>query len=154
MPFGYLTTTGLVALGVLFAIAPPRPRRSSPFRASFVLAFMVNELPFFAVYWLVASTALAIVQSDISSPVGWTGLGLAILASAGLVVIARRALPTGAAVDRALDDAGLPPRSRRRLRWHRILVWPFGFPNPGVERIRNIAYGDAGRANLLDVYRG
>jgi acetyl esterase/lipase len=153
MPFGYLITTGLMAAGVLFALAPPRPRHSSPFRLSFALAFAVNELPFFAVYWLVASTALAIAQSDISNPVGWIGLGLAIVAIPGLVVIARRALPTGKAVDRALTDAGLPTRSRRRPRWHRILLWPFGFPNLGIKRIRNMAYGDAGRANLLDVYR-
>ena len=59
MPFGYLITTGLMAAGVLFALAPPRPRRSGPFRLSFVLAFAVNELPFFAFYWLVASTAPA-----------------------------------------------------------------------------------------------
>lgn len=154
MPFGYLITTGLIAAGVLFALAPPRPRRSSPFRLSFVLAFAVNELPFFAFYWLGASTALAIAQSDIANPVGWIGLGLAIVAIPGLVLIARRALPTGKAVDCALTEAGLPTRSRRRPRWHRILLWPFGFPNIGIERIRNIAYGDAGRANLLDVYRG
>ena len=91
MPFGYLITTGLMAAGVLFALVSPRPRRSSPFRLSFVLAFAVNELPFFAFYWLVASTALAIAQSDLSNPVGWAGLGLAILATLGLVVIARRA---------------------------------------------------------------
>ncbi len=56
-------------------------------------------------------------------------------------------------VDRALIEAGLPPRSMRRLPWARILLWPFAFPHPGVERIPNIVYGDAGRGNLLDVYR-
>lgn len=154
MPFGYLITTGLIATCVLFALAPPRPRRSSPFRVSFVLAFMVNELPFFAFYWLVASTLLAVAQGDIASPVGWIGLGLAVLATLGLVLVARRALPTGDAIDRALTDAGLPARSRRQTRWLRILAWPFGFPNPGIQRIANVPYGDAGRANLLDVYRG
>jgi acetyl esterase/lipase len=153
MPFGYLIGTGLIAIYVLFALAPPKPRHTTPVRVSFWLGYLVNELPFLAFYILVASTALAVGQRDIATPVGWIGLGLAILATPGLVVIVRRALQTGAAVDDALIDAGLPPRSRRRLPFGRILFWPFVFPHTGVERLSNIPYGDAGRANLLDVYR-
>jgi acetyl esterase/lipase len=153
MPFGYLITTGVMLAYVLFAVAPPRPRRSSPWRVSFWLGYLVNELPFLAFFVLVASTALAIAQGDIATPVGWIAFGLAIVATAGLVVIVRRALRTGEVVDRALTEAGLPPRSRRRLPWLRILLWPFAFPHPGIERISNIAYGDGGRGNLLDVYR-
>jgi acetyl esterase/lipase len=153
VPFGYLIGTGVMATYVVFALAPPKPRHTSPVRVSFWLGYLVNELPFLGFYILVASTALAVGQSDIATPVGWIGLGLAILATAGLVVIVRRALPTGVAVDKALVDAGLPPRSPRRLPIARILFWPFVFPHPGVERLSNISYGDAGRANLLDVYR-
>jgi len=152
VPFGYLFTTGVMAILVLFAVAPPRPRRSSPVSRSFWPGFMVNELPLLAFFVLAASTALAIGQGDIATPVGWIGLGLAVLASAGLVVIARRALQTGDVVDRALIDAGLPPRSRRRLPWARIVFWPFPVPHPRVECVSNIAYGEAGRGNLLDVY--
>ena len=152
MPFGYLVTTALMAVLVLFAVAPPRPRQSSPMRLSFWLGFMVNELPFLAFYVLAASTALAIGQGDIANPVGWIGLGLAVLATAGLVVVVLRAMRTGAAVDEALNAAGLPARAPRRLPL-RVFLWPFAVPHPGVERISNIAYGDAGRANLLDVYR-
>ena len=100
---------------VLFAVAPPRPRQSSPMRLSFWLGFMVNELPFLAFYVLAASTALAIGQGDIANPVGWIGLGLAVLATAGLVVVVRRAIRTGAVVDEALNAAGLPARAPRRL---------------------------------------
>ena len=42
---------------------------------------------------------------------------------------------------------------RRRLPVARILFAPFCFRRRDVERVRNILYGDAGRANLLDVYR-
>jgi acetyl esterase/lipase len=153
MPFGYLITTGVMATYVLFAVAPPRPSRSSPWRVSFWLGYLVNELPFLAFLVLAASTALAIAEGDIATPVGWIGLGLAILATAGLVVSVRRALRTGDVIDRALAEGGVPPRPRRRLPWLRIVFWPFAFPHPGVERISNIAYGDAGRGNLLDVYR-
>jgi acetyl esterase/lipase len=41
---------------------------------------------------------------------------------------------------------------RRRLPWARILLWPFPIGRPDVERVRNIAYGDAGKRNLLDIY--
>src|SRR5262245_8541607 len=55
MPIGYLVSTGLMATCTLFALRPPRPRRSSPFRVSFWFGFLVNELPFVAFYVLVAS---------------------------------------------------------------------------------------------------
>jgi len=152
MPFGYLITTGLMAVFVAFAVAPPRPRRSSRVRLSFWLGFIVNELPFLAFYVLAASTALAIGQGDIANPVGWIGLALAVLVTAGLVVVVLRAMRTGAAVDDALLGAGFPARRPRRLSL-RVFFWPFAVPHPGIERISNIAYGDAGRANLLDVYR-
>ena len=152
MPFGYLITTAVMTVLVLFAAAPPRPRRSSPVRLSFWLGFMVNELPFVAFCVLAVSTALAIAQGDIANPVGWIGLGLAVLATGGLVVVVLQAMKTGVAVDDALVAAGLPARTPRRLPL-RVFLWPFAVPHPGIERISNIAYGDAGRANLLDVYR-
>ena len=112
MPFGYVITTGLMAVLVLFAVAPPRPRRSSPVRLSFWLGFMVNELPFVAFYVLAASTTLAIGQGDIANPVGWIGLGLAVLATAGLVRVVLRAMRTGPGDERA--GRGRAARSRLR----------------------------------------
>jgi acetyl esterase/lipase len=158
MPIGYLFSTGLMATFVLFAVRPPRPSRSSPFRVSFWLAFLVNELPFLALYVLVASTALAVVQNGTASPVFWAGLSFAVAASFGLVVVVRRALRTAPAIDRALRD-GLgsdwraPTTSRRRVPYGRVLFAPFLYRRRDVERVNNIRYGEAGRANLLDVYR-
>src|SRR5262245_63124897 len=86
-----------MALYVVFALAPPKPRHTSPVRVSFWLGYLVNELPFLGFYILVASTVLAITQSDIETWVGWAGLTLAILATPGLVLIVLRALGTGAA---------------------------------------------------------
>jgi acetyl esterase/lipase len=152
VPFGYLITTGLMTLFVLFAVAPPRPARSSRFRLSSWLGFIVNEVPFIAFYVLAASTALAIAQGDIANPVGLIGLVLAVLATGGLVVVVLRATRTGDVVDDALAAAGLPASAPGPLPL-RIFFWPFPVPQPGIERISNIAYGDAGRANMLDVYR-
>src|SRR5215510_13408283 len=88
MPIGYLLTTGLMATFVMLAISRHRPRRSSPFRLSYVFGFLFNW-PLVAFALLAASTALAIAQSGTGSAVFWIGLGFASLASAGLVVLGR-----------------------------------------------------------------
>ncbi|PWU25027.1 MAG: esterase [Candidatus Rokuibacteriota bacterium] len=163
MPIGYLISTGLLATCTLFALVPPHPRRSSPFRVSFLLGFLVNELPFVAVYVLAASTALATVQTGVHSAVFWVAFGLAVLMSVGLAVVVRRSLQTGPELERALDK-GLGAgwrrhidarafRPRRRLPLARILFGPFFFRRHDVERVANVRYGDAGRGNLLDLYR-
>jgi len=160
MPIGYPITT-LVACGVLGALAPPR----RPFILgvlSFVAGFALNELPFIAAAWLVASTLLALDQTGRGSPVGVAAAVVAVLAMPGLVLIVRRALLTGPALERALTDglgAGWrrdvgAARSGRRVISGRVLFAPFWMRRPGVTRIANLRYGDAGRKNLLDVYHG
>ena len=164
MPIGYVVSTGLMATCTLFALVPPHPRRSSPFRVSFLLGFLVNELPFVAFYLLAASTALAIVQNGVDSSVFWVGFGLAVLASVGLAIVVWRALQTGPALERALDvglgagwrtriDAPTAARLHRGLPLARILFGPFFFRRRDVERLTNIRYSDEGRGNLLDLYR-
>ena len=164
MPIGYLVTTGLVTACTFFALTPRRPRRSSPWNLSFLIGFLVNELPFIAFYWLLAATALALVQGDVDSPVGWVGIGLGALATAGLVVVVLRALRTGPSLDHAMNeglgsgwradlDPGLAARLRRHLPLGHILFAPFSFRRRDVERIANIRYGEAGERNLLDLYR-
>jgi acetyl esterase/lipase len=163
MPIGYLVSTGLMATFVLLAVSRHRPRQSSPFRMSYYFGFLISW-PFVALAVLVASTALAIAQSGVGSPVFWIGLGLAVLASAGLVVLDRRARGTGPAVERALNeglgagwrdcvDAELAARLHRRPSLGRILFAPISFRRHAVERVANIHYGPAGRRNLLDLYR-
>ena len=161
MPIGYLLTTSFVACGVLGALAPPR----RPFilgALSFVAGFALNELPFIAAAWLVVSTLLALNQTGLGSPVGIAAVTVAILAMAGLLLVVRRALLTGPALERALT-AGLgagwrgnigDARTRRRIMSGRVLFAPFLMRRPDVTRIANLSYGDAGRKNLLDVYHG
>ena len=102
MPFGYLTTTALVAVLTLFAVAPWRPAHSSPSNVSYRLGFLINELPFIAFYWLLASTVLAAIEGDLSSPVGLIALAIAVLASGGLAVVVRRGWRAGSTVEAAL----------------------------------------------------
>jgi acetyl esterase/lipase len=163
MPIGYLVTMGLFAWVASATVLGRRPRRSSPFRLSYPVAFLLNW-PVAVFLLLVTSTALAIVQNGVGSPVFWVGLGLAMTASAGLVVLRRRARSTGPTIERALDeglgpnwrdavDTKLAARLRRRPSLARILFAPISFRRKGVVRIANIRYGEAHRGNLLDLYR-
>jgi acetyl esterase/lipase len=163
MPIGYLISTVVMSMYVMVALAPPRPRRSSPFRLSFMLGFLVNEVPFAAFWVLVASTWLAFAQNSVGSPVLWVGVGLAILTSIGLALIVRRSLGTWPALDLALcEGLGNDWRDevnpeivpiRPRLPLARILFLPFVFRRRDVERVANIRYADGGRWNRLDLYR-
>lgn len=164
MPIGYLVTVAVVAWCTVFALAPPRPRQSSTTNLSYWFGYMLNEQPFLGCYWLLAATALAFAEGDVTSPVGWLAFGLAVLTAIGLAIIAWRALLTGPVLDRALGarlgagwrtaiDAGMAARLRRRLPLARILFAPFFVRRRDVERVANIRYGDAGKYNRLDVYR-
>jgi acetyl esterase/lipase len=156
LPIGYLVNVAILAAGTWAALAPPRPRHSSPFRISFFLGFLLNELPFIAFLCLLASTSLAFVQGDIASTGGWVVVGLAFVTTVGLVIVARRGLQAGTAVDRALSeglDAGIGLRRGHRVSPARTLSAPFFVRPREVERVANLAYGDAGRRNRLDVFR-
>ncbi len=164
MPIGYLITVLLAAVGTAVAIRPPHPRSCGPFRVSYVLSFVVSEQPFIAFYWLLASTLLAFAQGDLDQPAAWVVASLAGASCAALPILVRRELRAPATVDAALaqglgpewragvaDD--LTPRLRQRLPWGRIVFAPWRFGHRDVERVSNLSYGDAGRRNLLDVYR-
>jgi acetyl esterase/lipase len=145
VPIGYLIFTALMAAVSVSALLRWRPSRSSPFRLSYAFGFLLNW-PLAVLLLLAVSTALAIIQNGVGSPVFWSGVGFAILASACLAVLAGRARATGQVVDRALDD-GLGPGWRDELRRQASAR------RHRVERIANVRYGPAGRRNLLDVYR-
>jgi acetyl esterase/lipase len=163
MPIGYLVTTGLMAAFALSAMTGHHPRESSRFRLSYIGGLPFNW-PLAAAVVLVASTALAIAQNGMDSPVLWIGLAFAVIAAVGLVVVRRRAQGTGPAVERALDqglgaawrdrvDPEVVGRLRRRPSLAHVLFAPVSFRRHGVERVANIRYGPAHRGNLLDLYR-
>ena len=153
MPRSYLWAVVVVAVETLAALVPlrrPRPLAS----LSFALGYLINELPFVALAWVLGSTLLALGRGDLGSPGGLAVLGLAVVTTGGLVVVARRGLRAGPAVAHALHrDLGrdLGPPRRRSLA--RILLAPVPLWRHDVQRIANLAYGDAGRRNRLDLYR-
>jgi acetyl esterase/lipase len=152
MPIGYIFSVALLAFCTATAVIGPRPAHTTPSHWSYWATFLINELPFLALYVLIGASVLAYAQGDLVTPGGLVAFVAAVLTAAGLGVLIRRALATGPELRRALgDDAGiaLPPF---RLPWSHILLAPFRSRRPDVVRVANIPYGDAGRRNLLDVY--
>ncbi|MBT2459909.1 alpha/beta hydrolase [Streptomyces sp. ISL-86] len=163
MPVGYVITVVAVALGTVFALRPAR--RSRPLASlSYYLGLVVNELPFVALFWmLICPTSVAFAQGDIDSAGGWATVGLAAATAVGLAVVAHRALGDRDRIEHAMAeglgagwrtaiDADFSEGLRRRPPWARIMLRPIFRRRRGVRRVANMAYGDAGRRNLLDVY--
>lgn len=120
-----------------------------------MLALVPNELPFYFAYWLVGSTALALLEGDLDSTGGLVAFGVALLGGVAVVVVVRRAFAARVAVDEALTEGlGVAARGHRhRVPWARVLLLPWLMRDRAVERTADISYGDGGRRNQLDVYR-
>ncbi|MGC4959404.1 alpha/beta hydrolase [Actinomadura citrea] len=163
MPVGYLIPVALVAVGTLFALRPV-PWSRPLGRPSYYFGLAANELPFAAFFWmLLLPTALAFAEGDIASAGGWAIVALAAVTLPGLAVIAHRGLGDRARIGHAMDEglgagwrATLAPDLagglRRRPPLARILFLPILKRRPDVRRVANLAYGDAGRRNMLDLY--
>ena len=163
MPIGYLTAVTVVALYTVFVLwAPRRPQGLA--RATFLMTHWLNEYPFIAFAALAASTVAVLAQGDLTSVGGWVLLGVAAVTALGLLQVARRASLAGRAVENALadqfgeawgagDDGHAAPRPLNVLRVLRDVIAPFPVRPRAVRRIGNIAYGDAGKRNLMDLYR-
>ena len=163
MPTGYLTAVVIVALYTVLVLRAPR-RPVGLARATFLMTHWVNEYPFIALVALTASTAIVLAQGDLTSAGGWASLGVAVVTALGLLYVIRRAWSAGPVVADALaqqlegtwraGDRG--PTGPPRLSPGRVLrdvVVPFPVRPRAVRRISNVAYGDAGKRNLMDLYR-
>src|SRR3954469_13172889 len=93
MPFGYVTSMGLLAVCTSCALWPRVPAQSQLRSATFWFGFLVNELPFLGTFVVVASTALAAAQGDLVTPLGLVGAAIGVATLVGLAVVAIRALP-------------------------------------------------------------
>ncbi len=159
MPAGYLTTVAIIALYTVVVLWPPS-RPTGVARAIFVVSHQLNELPFIPLVALLAATALALAGGDLASTGGTVLLGVAALTSLGLLEVARRGWLTGPVVKRSLDrDLGSewhplrrPTARSRSLRLVHDTLAPFPVRPRTIKRVKDIAYGDAGPRNRLDIY--
>ncbi len=92
MPIGL--SGGCDAPGVVHVVrrCPAAAAPVEPIEPELSFGYLLNELPFIAFYWLLASTLLAAGQGDLDTPGGWVAFGLAVLTTVGLVVVAWRGL--------------------------------------------------------------
>ncbi|MFD5449455.1 alpha/beta hydrolase [Streptomyces sp. NPDC127100] len=152
MAVGYLVTVTTAALIVVFCLYPVRGPKPL-FYVGYRLGLVFNEVPFLALYALVASTVLAYAEGDIATVADRVAVGLAVVSAAGLGVVARRGMRTASVVGPALDEAlGAGTSTRRPPPLGRILLRPVFRRRADVRRVGDLSYGDAGRRNLLDVY--
>jgi acetyl esterase/lipase len=158
VPVGFLITAGLVAVGMLVSLWPPA--RSGPLGvATWFISAIVNESPFLAFYYMGISTWLA--SGEFHAAQVWIAVGLTIAPFVGTPVLVRRSLRAAPAIEQALDrDLGPRWRDARggqsispKPPWVRVVLAPLPLFHPGVRRIANLSYGDAGRRNRLDLYR-
>jgi acetyl esterase/lipase len=150
------------AILVWLAVAPiRRPRPLALF--SWIATCGPNELPFVFLYVVAASTVPDLAGGGIGTRRDQAALAVMTLTLAGLFMITARAVRAGRCLDRALDEglgarwqSEVAPdlaRRRRHLPWLRILFLPWMFGRRDVERVADVAYGEDGTSNLLDVYR-
>jgi acetyl esterase/lipase len=144
----------LVGLFALVALRPPMPRHSSPFNLQFTVGWLINEQPYWGLWWLLAGTMATLTRPEFGSLAWWLVAGLSVadtVVLARLTVRARSARPVLTAALENAFGAGAAP-SHTRAPWWRIVLLPFIAWRPDVRRIRNRRYGPARRGNRLDVY--
>lgn len=129
----------------------------------FLLAWMCGELAMIHLIWQVSLTAFLGFLGALSDPLAQSGLGIFALSWLGLVYLHCQSMDTPhqlrPALQRALgDDYRFDiPAERRQLLCEDIRTrdWlrPFHFKRDGVQQHNHIAYSDAGKRNLLDIYQ-
>lgn len=140
-PVGYLVGLAVLALPALRPPRLPRPLGA----ALFLTTLAIGELPVLAALAFGASTALAVVQGDLGSPVA---AAAAVLAAGCLVLTAWRGARAGAVLRGAMAPTPVPSGP-----WWRVLLLPFAVRPRTVERVSDLVYGPAGRRHRFDLYR-
>mgnify|MGYP001827872149 CR=1 FL=1 len=129
----------------------------------FFSGWLTGELAFIHVVWQVALTVLVGWQGGLAGDTGQTGLLLFGLSWLGLLYLHRQSMDAGLVLDAALRE-GLGESWRGDIPQSRQVVlrddvdsgeWlkPFSMRRQGVMVHRDIAYGEHGQRNLLDVYQ-
>jgi acetyl esterase/lipase len=158
VPFVYL---GLTVLGGLAVLVTYRPLRREPFSVpSFIIGFLVGEVPIQTIAWQAAATVVFAVFGAFNGWAGWLGLVIALASWAalcGLAVSGWRAknVVAAALADVRADDFAVPPVAATPG-WGPFWRVTRAIPLRGrsVEITKNVDYwGDGLRRHRLDIYR-
>jgi acetyl esterase/lipase len=138
-----------------------RPMRQTVFLVpSFFAAWYTGEMPIWHIVWQAAATVVFAFAGAFGYWPGWVGLGITLVAWAGLLSLARVGNQANAVLLRAEEevplaagaDLELPASGRETMwRWPR-LVYPLPRPARSVKAVKNIDYvGDGVRRHRLDI---
>lgn len=129
----------------------------------FFMAWLQGELALFHIIWQSLAALWLVSCGALDAGLGQWGLALLLLSFAGLAYSLRQSAGAKQTFDDALvaalgaDYRQSIPEARRALLRDRIdwREWmrPFSMKRVGVECVRDIAYGQAGERNLLDIYK-
>ena len=129
----------------------------------FLCAWLCGELALLHIIWQVALTAVVAFFGGLSDPLVQTGLWIFAVSWLGMIYLHCQALDTAGRLRPALGEGlgedyrqDIPPERRQHLSdaiSSRDWLRPFHFSRSGVQERNNIAYGDAGKRNLLDIYQ-
>jgi len=149
----FCTLTALIQARRLFWLVP----------VYFISAWLAGELAFIHLIWQVALTAALAFGGVFSDSLAQCGLGIFALSWLGLAYLHCQSMDSPqhlrGALRRALgeDYRSSIPQGRRELLSDDIVSrsWmkPFSFPRDGVRLHSHIAYGEAGKRNLLDIHQ-
>jgi len=160
---GFYFALGLLSLACTLTAIVQARRIYWMVPAYFMSAWLCGELALIHLLWQAALTGLLAFMGVLSDPLAQKGLGLFTLSWLGLAYLHCQAMDTPlhlrAALHRGLgaDYRAAIPAERRPLLCDDIRSrdWlrPFHFRRDGVQLHSHIAYGDAGKRNLLDIYQ-
>lgn len=128
----------------------------------FFVSTATNELAVWGLIMHLFMLAFGVGLFDPGEALIRGALCVLLLSCLGTLILIKRHFESGRQLERALK-IGLPqnfeetiPFDRRRQLSHQITArdWlhPISFSRHGVRREKNIAYGDAGKRNLLDIF--
>jgi acetyl esterase/lipase len=150
---------GAFALQAANALRPLR-RPGVLSAASFFAGWLTDELLLHHLGWQLAAVLGLVALGALGTPLGWAGLGLAVVAWGGLLLALRRSRRTADILEQALQqgfeghpEARAAEAQRWRVDWWRI-AWVVPFRRRDVEVRRDIVFATPGGKPLkLDVYR-
>ena len=160
MPFVFL---GLATVGAIAVLLTYHPLRQEPLSVpSFIVGFLIGEVPIQTIVWQVAATVVFAVFGAFDGWAGWAGwlgLALSVISWAGLVGLAVSGRRAGHVVAAALaqvrhDDFPVPTGAVT-AGWDRSWKVSRAIPLKGrsVGVTKNIDYwGDGDRRHRLDIY--
>jgi len=161
-PRRFLARSLLSAAATAVALRPLSRTNVVGAPLSYLLGWPTSELPLHSLAAQVVGTGIAARRGAVRGPAGWAGLAIRLVSWLGLVMLYRRALRAPGVFERALVE-GLGSDYRDHVVQPRRTDDARVARRPGVVRMArvwrryvhdgDISYGDAGKRNLLDIWR-